>query len=240
MTDLVLSLFPGADLLGLAFEMEGFCVVAGPDVMFGRDIRDFHPPPGRFDGVIGGPPCQRFSPLAQSQRKGLLPLMDDLIPEFARCVREARPSWFLMENVIQAPIPRIDDYSVGDLVLNNRWFGAEQNRVRRFTFGSRKPLFNTNPWRHIEVVALETVDVAPCVTANGTRWERGKGKRGGRSRSDRSVAALVNYTRWQGLPGAFLADAPLTVEGKVRVIGNGVPLPMGRAVARAVREALLR
>lgn len=39
---LVLSLFPGADLFGMAFEAEGFCVVTGPDVMFGRDIRDFH------------------------------------------------------------------------------------------------------------------------------------------------------------------------------------------------------
>lgn len=36
---LVLSLFPGADLLGMAFEQEGFCVVQGPDVIFGRDVR---------------------------------------------------------------------------------------------------------------------------------------------------------------------------------------------------------
>lgn len=45
---LVLSMFPGADLFGMAFEAEGFCVVAGPDVIFGRDIRNFHPPAGRF------------------------------------------------------------------------------------------------------------------------------------------------------------------------------------------------
>jgi DNA (cytosine-5)-methyltransferase 1 len=42
----------------------------------------------------------------------------------------------------------------------------------------------------------------------------------------------------QGLPPDFLEDAPFTLEGKIRVVGNGVPLPMGRAVAEAVKRAL--
>lgn len=63
MSGLVLSLFPGIGLLDMAFEEEGFCVVRGPDLLWGGDIRRFHPPSGRFDGVIGGPPCQRFSGL---------------------------------------------------------------------------------------------------------------------------------------------------------------------------------
>src|SRR2546430_12673163 len=37
------------------------CVVRGPDLLWGGDIRRFHPPAGKFDGVIGGPPCQLFS-----------------------------------------------------------------------------------------------------------------------------------------------------------------------------------
>jgi site-specific DNA-cytosine methylase len=44
----------------------------------------------------------------------------------------------------------------------------------------------------------------------------------------------------QGLPAEFLSDAPFTEREKMRVIGNGVPLPMGRAIARAVREATER
>ena len=80
-------------------------------------------------------------------------------------------------------------------------------------------------------------EYAPCVTANGIQWEPGV-KNGGRSRSDRSVAALTRYIRWQGLPVDFLADAPFTVAGKVRVVGNGVPLPLGRAIAHAVKAAL--
>jgi DNA (cytosine-5)-methyltransferase 1 len=66
---LVLSLFPGIGLLDMAFEEAGFCVVRGPDVLFGGDIRRFHPLPGRFDGVIGGPPCQWFSRLAHMVRQ---------------------------------------------------------------------------------------------------------------------------------------------------------------------------
>ena len=37
MTYLVLSLFPGADLFGEAFEKEGFCVVRGPELILGPD-----------------------------------------------------------------------------------------------------------------------------------------------------------------------------------------------------------
>ena len=36
---LVLSLFPGIGLLDMAFELEGFCVVRGPDVLWGGDIK---------------------------------------------------------------------------------------------------------------------------------------------------------------------------------------------------------
>ncbi|MDE4913992.1 hypothetical protein PQI07_25310 [Methylobacterium sp. 092160098-2] len=59
--DLVLSLFPGIGLLDLAFEEAGFCMVRGPDQLWGGDVRRFHPPRGRFDGIVGGPPCQAFS-----------------------------------------------------------------------------------------------------------------------------------------------------------------------------------
>jgi hypothetical protein len=40
---LVLSLFPGIGLLDLAFEEEGFCVVRGPDLLWGGDVRSLPP-----------------------------------------------------------------------------------------------------------------------------------------------------------------------------------------------------
>ena len=61
----------------------------------------------------------------------------DLIPEFKRCISEAQPDWYLMENVRQAPIPEIDGYEVHAILVNNRCFGEKQNRVRRFSFGTR-------------------------------------------------------------------------------------------------------
>lgn len=55
---LILLLFPGIDLLGQGFEAEGFSVVRGPDLIFGQDVRGFHVPAGKFEGVIGGPPSR--------------------------------------------------------------------------------------------------------------------------------------------------------------------------------------
>lgn len=54
---LVLSLFPNIDLLGKAFEEAGFCVVRGPDLLWGGDIRTFRPPPGVFGGVTRPDVC---------------------------------------------------------------------------------------------------------------------------------------------------------------------------------------
>lgn len=148
---LVLSLFPGVDLLGLAFQAEwpDACIVRGPDVIYGslHDVRRFHAPPGVFSGIFGGPPCQHFSPLSRLVRaQGKEPRFGNLIPEFERVVEEAQPDWWLMEQVPQAPEPHVPGYVARHLILNNRWFpdprrsdgvGAEQRRRRRISFGTR-------------------------------------------------------------------------------------------------------
>lgn len=160
--------------------------------------------------------------------------------EFDSGIREMRPrggaGLVLMENVEAAPKPLNTGYWTWDQIINNRWCGGIQNRRRRFTFGVEP--FKAAPLSlPIDFETFMPAEYAPCVTANGTQWEPFVAN-GGRSRSDRSVKALANYVRWQGLPADFLDDAPFTVEGKVRVVGNGVPLPMGRAVARAVKQAM--
>jgi DNA (cytosine-5)-methyltransferase 1 len=245
MSDLVLSLFPGADLFGMGFEQEGFCVVRGPDVQFGGDIRGFHPPAGRFDGVIGGPPCQAFSSLSGGESKA-----ENLIPEFERVVGEAQPVWFVMENVRQAPEPVVNGYVTQSRLLDDRWLGEEQSRLRRFTCGHRIKLHSGDTFRHqnlrwsfdTDLVALENPTKSGCFTANGTQWEPGvatkRGRKRGRSRSCRTEAEFKRGCRLQGLPAGFLDKSPFTVEGKIRLVGNGVPLPMARAVARAVKRAL--
>src|SRR5262245_34536614 len=143
-SDLVLSIFPGLDVLGMGFEAEGFCVVQGPDVLWGGDIRRFHPLPGRFDGVIGGDPCQAHSALANLVRaKGLEPRFGDLSGEYRRIVEEARPAWFLRENVVRAPDIEPTGYDVRSFVLDHSTMdrgdgvGHDQIRKRRFWFGTR-------------------------------------------------------------------------------------------------------
>lgn len=230
MTQLVLSLFPGIGLLDMAFEEAGFCVVRGPDLLWGGDIRNFHPPAGRFDGVIGGPPCQAFSPLAN-----LSGYTENLIPEFERCVTESRPRWFLMENVREAPLPSVDGFKIAARLLNNRHLGEAQNRVRRFSFGT----YDGRPL-HFETAALEAFEWKAAVTAamGGERRTHFKKGTGGRIQRYSAAEAL----RLQGLPANFFEKykphSPITKYGQLKLLAQGVPLPMGRAVASAVKRAL--
>lgn len=221
MSGLVLSLFPGIGLLDRAFEDEGFCVVRGPDLLWGGDVRKFHPPAGRFDGVIGGPPCQRFSPIGNVNRArwGDDSVMPDLIPEFRRIVQEARPKWWLMENSPHAygPFPECHK-----LTLDNAWLGEAQ--ARRRCFWSNVPL-------RVDVPALVPVDAGSERSVSGQGAVDWKGSRA--KEAPRNVADMLTL---QGFPPDMLDDCPLTVAAAKKAIGNGVPLPMGRAVARAVNR----
>jgi len=260
---LVLSLFPGIGLLDMAFEQEGFTIVRGPDVLWGGDIRRFHPPAGVFDGVIGGPPCQAFSRLAIMVRhNGYEPRFGNLIPEFERCVAEAAPSWFLMENVPAAPRPVVEGYHVRSQVVNNRWFeanngvGAEQHRTRALSFGTRDGRaleFDVALWEHSEFAAGDTSSegggvmrgrraaLEPGGLLPSQRAERGfavtAGHGGGTSKQ--YVYSLEDACELQGLPRDFTEHMPFRKDMKLKAVANGVPLPMGRAIARAVKRAVV-
>ncbi len=243
MNQLVLSLFPGIGLLDMAFEEEGFCVVRGPDLLWGGDIKKFHPAPRRFDGIIGGPPCQLFSRMRHIQpRAGLS--TGNLIPEFERCIHEARPGWFLMENVTEAPMPKSEGYWTQHELVRDVWVGGETIRMRRFTFGAFQLYYAIKRFQ-VEVLALHRTDPIQSILAGGAKRvpvalggsRKIKASRricAGDSKTSAGFAAAVKA---QGLPPDF--DLPsFTVAMKVRALGNGVPLAMGRAVAKAVKRAL--
>ncbi len=233
MKDLVLSIFPGIDLLGSAFEGEGYCVVRGPDCLWGGDIKRFHPPSGIFEGVIGGPPCQEFSRLRHIDKSSVMK-WGNLIPEFERVVSEAQPEWFVMENIKEAPLPHVEGYSVDPTLLNNRWLGEVQNRVHRFSFGT------VNGARLVYDVALwESIEWEQKVCASGGTKPGAPRNRMTRLRYHgwKTATSLKVSLSLQGLPGDFLDDAPFTLKGKHSVVGNAVPLPMARALARAVKKA---
>lgn len=211
---LVLSLFPGIDILGRGFEMEGFCVVRGPEKILGGDIREFHAPAGRFEGVIGGPPCPEFSSARREEPTGE---GVELLAHFLRVVAEAQPQWWLMENVERVPDVTVRGYTVQRFDLNARECGLPQNRPRHFQYGSRDGSF-------LRLERDATIEEwEPCVTAS-------EGQRG------------VTRRRWEkfcALQGLAATELDLfNRRGRYRVVGNAVPLPMARRLARAVLHPL--
>lgn len=215
---LVLSVFPGIDLLGRAFEEEGYCVVRGPDLLWGGDIRDFHPPAGVFEGVIGGPPCKGESKLAHLNG---LP-GETMSTEFRRVVSEAAPSWWVMEAVKRHDGPAWAMLHLFVLTLNNRWLGEKQNRKRYFHS-------NLKLEAYIDVAPLEHPEWKYAVLA-------GHGGAQGRVTNGMAKYPWPEACELQGLPPDFDIP-PFKTQWKYEVLGNAVPMAMGRAIAKAVRRA---
>ena len=212
---MVLSLFPGVGLFDRGFEDSGFCVVRGPDLIFGGDVRKFHAPAGHFAGVIGGPPCQNFS--GANRNKDFEAGME-LVKEYLRIVDESRPDWFLMENVAGSPVVTElvpDGYGVQLFTLNASHVGSEQHRLRKFHFGFRSG-------RELVIkrdMAMQTGMSQPTCMAS-------EGKRAGRR-------TWAKFCELQGLPAGY--DLPgFTVLEKYRAVGNGVPYPLAFALAQAI------
>ncbi|MBM3934346.1 MAG: DNA (cytosine-5-)-methyltransferase [SAR202 cluster bacterium] len=162
----VIDLFSGAGGLSLGVKRAGFeivaCVEINRDAMdtyishdadathFNQDVRsvDFRRYRGIADLVIGGPPCQPFSV------GGLRRASDDsrdMIPEFIRCLDEAQPEVFLLENVPGLLLKRARPYFESVLtrlasrgyilnwaVLNSADYGIPQRRRRLFVMGSKR------------------------------------------------------------------------------------------------------
>lgn len=201
---LILSLFPGIDLFSRPFEDLGFCVVRGPDMLLGQDIRDFHVPAGVFAGVIGGSPCPDFSAARRDMPSGE---GFELLNEYRRVVSEAQPDWWLLENVPRVPDCIVDGYTWQRFPLDLAWF-SDCSRLRHFQFGSRSgalldpPLDVTRPVRFSAALAND----------------------------DRSFSELKMI---QGLPDDFDLPS-FNVAGKKRAVGNGVPIPLGRVLAALI------
>lgn len=216
---LVLSIFPNIDLLGMAFEEQDFCIVRGPDVLWGGDIRRFHPPAGVFWGLIGGPPCQDFSGKRRTAPTGY---GLEMLEEFCRVVLETRPEWFLMENV--ARVPNVTElghsystelshvYSIQRIDINEGWYGVS-TRLRHIQFGSLSG-------RQLHIDRRPVTATEGAALANDHR-------------------SFDEVKRLQGLPADFDLP-PFRQSEKVKAVGNGVPLNMGRVLARAVLEAYAR
>ena len=215
--EVVLSLFPGAGLLDRGFTAAGFCVVRGPDTLWGHDVRTWRCAKYQFWGIIGGPPCQDFSSArrAAPTGEGL-----ELLGEWRRIILEAAPIWYLMENVHRVPTVEIPGYHVQRFNLKASECGAAQSRLRTFQFGQLKvPGLSTRPL--VIPRCSEPQELSPAAMASeGSR----KGRRG-----------WPEFCRLQGLPPDFDLVG-MTRAGKYRCVGNGVPVQMATVLAQAVKE----
>jgi DNA (cytosine-5)-methyltransferase 1 len=220
-SQIVLSLFHGIDLFGRGFEKENFCVVRAGEIDLGFDCRDLHLPPGRFDGIIAGTPCQQFS-IANRTRRHQKDNLNCVCPgcqmlkEFTRLITEAQPEWFILENVPQVPNVIIPGYKIQRFDLNAKECGLKQNRLRHFQFGSLDG-------RQLILHRAESqTDFEPCAMAS-------EGKR-------QTRRSITKFLQLQGLP----EDLELPYFKKVqqyKVIGQGVPVPMARMIAKAIRDS---
>jgi len=140
-----------SDLMAAA----SFAATFGRDVVFYGTIERWLEEEGvpKVDVVIGGPPCQGFSRLgkqdAQDDRNALW-------REYAKAVRLAAPSYFVLENVpafrgspqfelFRAETHRgrvLADYDFEPHVLNAADYGTPQTRKRVIVIGWRKDLGN--------------------------------------------------------------------------------------------------
>jgi DNA (cytosine-5)-methyltransferase 1 len=151
----VLSLFSGTGGLDIGLEMAGFetlmCVDNDSEscktlrhnrpnwVVYEGDIREFEPV-GKFDLVVGGPPCQGFSTAGKGDPNDP---RNFLWKEYFRVVERVRPKAILLENVagmankknshhIEEFIEHLGElgYQVNFDVLDASDFGVPQSRKR--------------------------------------------------------------------------------------------------------------
>lgn len=156
-----LDLFAGAGGLSLGFHLadlgyspvfavehepaaaETFARNFGCDV-FAGDIEDGPAYPDEVDVIIGGPPCQGFSPLGRDRDDESRARLNGLWKHYLDAVRTLRPKAFVIENVpefqrsaqfaellhLLATDTNLAGYTVGYGVLNAADYGVPQKRRR--------------------------------------------------------------------------------------------------------------
>lgn len=178
----VISLFTGAGGMDIGLEEAGFTSVvqhewaseACATLMINRPAffrrsaliqGDIHRTPtsmlldagdlrvGEATMVVGGPPCQGFSTANSKAVRGEYDARNDLVWEFLRVVNEARPKFFIMENVagfvtfnkheyLKRFLARAHDsyYELVYGLIDCVEYGVPQYRCRFICMGTRRDL----------------------------------------------------------------------------------------------------
>jgi DNA (cytosine-5)-methyltransferase 1 len=105
-----------------------------------ENVEEFEP----ADIIIGGPPCQGFSPLGKNRDDDSRSVLNELWQHYLRAVRQVRPIAFVIENVpefqrsaqyerlleLMETDPDLSEYAYNYGVLNAADYGAPQRRRR--------------------------------------------------------------------------------------------------------------
>lgn len=187
-----LDLFAGAGGLSLGFEQAGlgyesvFAVEIDPAAArtfkrnFGcpvhdgpiEEVENFEP----ADVILGGPPCQGFSPLGRDRDDKSREQMNKLWREYLRAVRQVRPLAFVIENVPEFQKsaqfelllrtmntdPDFADYRFAYGVLNAADYGVPQRRRRGIFVAVRN--VDEVPWPPPVTHGADSPDDTPYVT----------------------------------------------------------------------------
>lgn len=160
-----IDLFAGAGGLTVGFRAAGFEPIFAVEIEpaaartyalnFGdhihtgpiEDVKEFP----AADVIIGGPPCQGFSPLGRDRDHHSRVALNGLWKQYLRAVRQVRPKVFVVENVPEflksdqfatfldtfEMDGDLKDYQVEYRVLNAADYGVPQRRRRGIVIGSR-------------------------------------------------------------------------------------------------------
>ena len=127
---------------------------------------------GQVHAIIGGPPCQGFSAIGRRNP-------DDprrrLLDDFFRIVREVRPVFFVMENVLglgyanakyilDEALRQTEGYgTLGPVVWNAADFGAATNRARLFVVGIHEDYGDPLKAEDLDVLKRPTASVRAAI-----------------------------------------------------------------------------
>lgn len=132
---------------------------------------------------------------------------DEMVREYVRIIEEASPEWCLLENVAAVPDIQINGYQWQRLDINQGWY-SDVSRLRHIQF-----MRKSGDMLNIPRGKMNKINYG-CALAS----------------DNRSFSELLYL---QGLPANY--DLPdFTVSGKKKMIGNGVPLVVGRVLAQEV------
>jgi len=138
-----------------------------------------------------------------------------MLAEYIRIVTECDPVWWVLENVPGVPDVEIAGYVVQRFNLFASEFGVRQRRNRAIQFGYRDGL------KLVLSRGESQQNLRPAAMASDLA--RGRGR------------TFADLCELQGLPRNF--DLPgLSRAAKGRAVGNGVPVPVSKALAEAIRD----